>query len=137
MNAAQLVKKNETVAVLPPSSLYELGRKNVPDSAVAAVTKLIDAGKIPSPEEVINLIETAKASARDAKNSTAANASATKNGSAEHCTQAKCENETDERNQAAERAIEMLKKHLDTAFSEFRQLYLKSSGQFDALICAL
>ncbi|MDN2582163.1 DUF3102 domain-containing protein [Aquibium sp. ELW1220] len=147
MKAAEFTSKNETVAVLPPSSIYRLAAKNVPESAVKGVTALIKAGRQPSIDEVIDMISEAKVAERDAKAAEriakglkpAPSRAETfdkflKQKRADKRVQEKQAAKVEERKQAGSEALDMLKKSLGLSLFEFRLLYIKSAEQFDVLI---
>ena len=145
MKAAELTSKNETVAVLPPSSIYRLAAKNVPESAVTGVTALIKAGRQPSIDEVIDMISEAKVAERDAKAAeriakqpASSRAEAfdkfLKQKRADKRVQEKQAAKVEERKQTCRDALAMLKNNLGLSLFEFRLLYIKSAEQFDVLI---
>lgn len=72
MNAAKLVAKNETLAVLKSTAIMALASKSVPESVKSEVIADIKAGKKTSPKEVKARIAAAKAKTAQPKPTTPA-----------------------------------------------------------------
>jgi hypothetical protein len=126
MNAAELVDKNPTVAILPPATLYNLGAKGTPAEVVETVSAKIASGTPPKPAEVVDLITKAK----EAKQATA-DAVVTpeqidklvKDGKAKA---EKLKAKAEAPKVAAAHAFNMVFNGLGAKFGEFRALLIKS-----------